>query len=102
MSIGTHNSKQYFVNNAPKSNRALRTEQAVKKCCTPLDRETEELRHEKCRWIYGNFIMQGRQAKGMIQKDLATKICEKPQIQLVINYRGKEEAQPLQPPGGKK
>ena len=28
----------------------------------------------------GKLIAQGRQAKEMSQKDLATKICEKPQV----------------------
>ncbi len=28
----------------------------------------------------GKLIQKGRQAKGMTQKDLATKICEKPQV----------------------
>uniref|UniRef100_A0A1L8DI83 Putative transcription factor mbf1 n=1 Tax=Nyssomyia neivai TaxID=330878 RepID=A0A1L8DI83_9DIPT len=45
-----------------------------------LDRETEELKHEKISLDVGKLIQQGRQAKGMSQKDLATKICEKPQI----------------------
>lgn len=37
-----------------------------------LDRETEELRHEKVPLEVGKIIMQGRQAKGLSQKDLAT------------------------------
>ncbi|CAH4017222.1 endothelial differentiation-related factor 1 homolog [Pieris rapae] len=88
-----------------------------------LDRETEELRHDKIPLDLGKLIMQGRQSKGMSQKDLATKICEKPQIvndyeagrgipnnivlgkierAIGIKLRGKERGLPLQPPGVKK
>ena len=45
-----------------------------------LDAETEELSHKKVDLSVGKLIAQGRQAKEMSQKDLATKICEKPQI----------------------
>lgn len=45
-----------------------------------LDRETEELRHETISLDIGKIIQQGRQAKGLSQKDLATKINEKPQV----------------------
>lgn len=37
-----------------------------------LDRETEELHHEKVGLDIGKLIQQARQAKGMTQKDLAT------------------------------
>jgi putative transcription factor len=37
-----------------------------------LDRETEELKHDKVPLEVGKLIMQGRQAKGLSQKDLAT------------------------------
>jgi putative transcription factor len=45
-----------------------------------LDRETEELHHDKVGLDVGRLIQQGRQAKGMTQKELATKINEKPQV----------------------
>ncbi|CAH2015564.1 unnamed protein product [Acanthoscelides obtectus] len=45
-----------------------------------LDRETEELKHETIPLDVGKLIQQGRQAKGLRQKDLATKINEKPQV----------------------
>ncbi|KAK7791932.1 hypothetical protein R5R35_002425 [Gryllus longicercus] len=45
-----------------------------------LDRETEELRHEKIPLDLGKLIQQGRQAKGWSQKELATKVNEKPQV----------------------
>lgn len=37
-----------------------------------LDRETEELHHERVPLEVGKVIQQGRQEKGMTQKDLAT------------------------------
>jgi len=87
-----------------------------------LDRETEELKHEHVSLEVGKLIMQGRQAKGMSQKDLATKICEKPQIVgeyesgkgipnqqvlakiervIGIKLRGKDKGQVVKPPGKK-
>merc|ERR1712226_769149 len=45
-----------------------------------LDQETDELKHKTVDMNVGKLIAQGRQAKEMSQKDLATKICEKPQI----------------------
>ena len=45
-----------------------------------LDRETEELKHDKVDLSVGRLIQKGRQDKGLTQKDLATKICEKPQV----------------------
>nr|CAH7714150.1 unnamed protein product [Callosobruchus chinensis] len=45
-----------------------------------LDRETEELKHDTIPLDVGKLIQQGRQAKGLSQKDLATKINEKPQV----------------------
>ncbi|XP_055700992.1 endothelial differentiation-related factor 1 homolog [Phlebotomus papatasi] len=87
-----------------------------------LDRETEELKHEKIPLEVGKLIMQGRQAKGMSQKELATKICEKPQVvneyeggrgipnnvilakmerALGIKLRGKDRGKPLVPPSNK-
>lgn len=37
-----------------------------------LDRETEELKHERVSLDLGRLIQQGRQSKGMSQKELAT------------------------------
>jgi len=39
-----------------------------------LDRETEELHHQTVGLDVGRLIQQGRQAKGLTQKDLAT-VC---------------------------
>ena len=88
-----------------------------------LDRETEELRHETISLDVGKIIQQGRQAKGLSQKDLATKINEKPQVitdyeagrgipnnviigkiekVIGLKLRGKDRGKPLLPPGHKK
>uniref|UniRef100_A0A336LN95 CSON014800 protein n=1 Tax=Culicoides sonorensis TaxID=179676 RepID=A0A336LN95_CULSO len=45
-----------------------------------LDRESDELKHKTILPSVAKTIQQGRQAKGWSQKELATKICEKPQI----------------------
>lgn len=37
-----------------------------------LDRETEELKHERVSLDLGKLIQQGRQSKGLSQKELAT------------------------------
>lgn len=88
-----------------------------------LDRETEELKHETISLDVGKIIQQGRQAKGLSQKDLATKINEKPQVitdyeagrgipnnviigkiekVIGLKLRGKDRGKPLLPPGHKK
>nr|CAG4652317.1 EOG090X0ILG [Triops cancriformis] len=85
-----------------------------------LDQETEELKHDKFPLDVGKLIQQGRQAKGWTQKDLATRINEKPQVvneyecgkgvpnQVVLGkieraiglkLRGKDKGQALVPPG---
>nr|ADO28206.1 endothelial differentiation-related factor 1-like protein [Ictalurus furcatus] len=52
----------------------------ITKNTAKLDRETEELHHERVALSVGKAIQQGRQNKGLTQKDLATKINEKPQV----------------------
>ncbi|XP_028851665.1 endothelial differentiation-related factor 1 homolog [Denticeps clupeoides] len=52
----------------------------VTKNTAKLDRETEELHHQRVTLEVGKVIQQGRQNKGLTQKDLATKINEKPQV----------------------
>jgi len=84
-----------------------------------LDRETEELKHKTVDQSVGKIIMRGRQEKGMTQKELATKICEKPQVineyesgkalpnnvimmkiekAIGLKLRGKDRGLPLNPP----
>lgn len=48
-----------------------------------LDRETEELKHDKIPLDLGKLIQQGRQSKGLSQKDLATVEC----FHILRNYR---------------
>ncbi|XP_019745998.1 endothelial differentiation-related factor 1 homolog [Hippocampus comes] len=52
----------------------------VSKNTAKLDRETEELHHDRVSLEVGKVIQKGRQEKGFTQKDLATKINEKPQV----------------------
>ncbi|KAL7836758.1 hypothetical protein AOLI_G00280420 [Acnodon oligacanthus] len=52
----------------------------VTKNTAKLDRETEELHHERVTLEVGKVIQKGRQDNGLTQKDLATKINEKPQV----------------------
>lgn len=87
-----------------------------------LDRETEELHHKTISLDVGKLIQQGRQAKNLSQKDLATKINEKPQVitdyeagrgipnniiigkierVIGLKLRGKDIGQPMVPPGSK-
>ncbi|KAF5280718.1 hypothetical protein FQR65_LT15009 [Abscondita terminalis] len=88
-----------------------------------LDRETEELRHDSIPLEVGKLIQQGRQAKNLSQKELATKINEKPQVitdyeagrgipnnviigkierVIGIKLRGKDLGMAMAPPGQKK
>ena len=47
---------------------------------TKIDRETDIVKPKKLDLNVGKAIQQGRQAKNFTQKDLATKINEKPTI----------------------
>ncbi|KAI8849332.1 hypothetical protein BC829DRAFT_427551 [Chytridium lagenaria] len=59
-----------------------------------LDRETEDFKVERLGLSVGKAIQQGRQAKNLTQKDLATKINEK---QTVVNeYESGKAANPNQ------
>jgi len=86
-------------------------------------RDTEELKIETVSLDVGKLIMKGRNEKGLTQKELATKINEKPQVindyeagraipnnQILskieriigIKLRGKDKGQPFGGPKGKK
>nr|CAG4648387.1 EOG090X0ILG [Moina brachiata]SVE93371.1 EOG090X0ILG [Moina brachiata] len=88
-----------------------------------LDQESEELKHQSLSLDVGKLIQKGRQDKGFTQKDLATKINEKPQVitdyeagrgipnqqilgkierAIGMKLRGKDKGQPLEPPAPKK
>lgn len=45
---------------------------SITKNTAKLDRETEELHHDRVPLEVGKVIQQGRQSKGLTQKDLAT------------------------------
>ncbi|XP_038150845.1 endothelial differentiation-related factor 1 homolog [Cyprinodon tularosa] len=68
------------VETAKKWSAGQNKQHLVTKNTAKLDRETEELHHERVPLEVGKVIQQGRQEKGMTQKDLATKINEKPQV----------------------
>jgi len=125
---GQMRSKQ-AVNSAMRSGAELDTSKkfaggqnkqfSANKNTAKLDRETEELHHTQVSMDVSKLIMQGRQAKGWTQKDLATRINEKPQVineyesgkaipnqqilsklerNLGMKLRGKDKGKPL---GGK-
>ncbi|VDK52590.1 unnamed protein product [Anisakis simplex] len=90
----------------------------VDKNTARLDEETEELHHERVSLTLGKVLQQARQAKEWTQKDLATRVNEKPQVvaeyengkavpnqqilskmerALGVKLRGKDMGQPLVP-----
>eukprot|EP00126_Sphaerothecum_destruens_P002778 Sdes_comp16204_c0_seq2m5470 len=90
----------------------------IQKNTAKLDRETEELKHDTVTLDLGKLIMQGRTSAGLSQKDLATKINEKPAVindyeaaraipnnqilgkierAIGIKLRGKDQGKPLAP-----
>lgn len=111
------------VDTQSKWGAATNKQHVTTKNTAKLDRETEELKHDKIPLDLGRLIQQGRQAKGWSQKELATKVNEKPQVindyeagrgipnQVVIGkiekaigikLRGKERGTLAPPPGTKK
>lgn len=66
-----HNVNIYFIYNKI-GGAATNKHQVTTKNTAKLDRETEELKHEKVPIDLGRLIQQGRQAKGFNQKELAT------------------------------
>ncbi|KAI8924339.1 multi protein bridging factor 1-domain-containing protein [Entophlyctis helioformis] len=59
-----------------------------------IDRETEDFKVERVGMSVAKAIQQGRQAKSLTQKDLATKINEKPSV--VNDYETGKAANPNQ------
>ena len=59
---------------------ASNKQKAAAKDTAKLDRETEELKHERVTLDFARTLQKARLAKGLTQKELATKICEKPQV----------------------
>jgi len=68
------------VSTSSKYGAAMNTQKGTTLNTAKLDAESDELKHATVDLNVGKLIQQGRQAKGWTQKDLATKICEKPQI----------------------
>lgn len=74
------------IETTKKFNAATNKKAATTLNTSKLDRETEELHHDRVGLDVGRLIQQGRQAKNLTQKDLATKINEKPQV--INDYEG--------------
>lgn len=72
------------VETAQKYGAGGNKQHSASKDSAKLDRETEELHHEKVSLDVGRLIQQGRTEKKLTQKDLATKINEKPQV--IMDY----------------
>jgi len=68
------------VSTNSKYGAAMNTQKGTTFNTAKLDAETEELKHSTVDLNVGKIIQQGRQNKGWSQKELATKICEKPQV----------------------
>lgn len=62
----------YFYLFCGKDGAATNKQHVITKNTAKLDRETEELKHDKIPVELGKIIQQGRSAKGLSQKDLAT------------------------------
>ena len=58
----------FFLTGAAGQNK----QHVITKNTAKLDRETEELQHQRVPLEVGKVIQQGRQNKGLTQKDLAT------------------------------
>lgn len=65
--------QHYLLSTACDSGSAGQNKQhLVTKNTAKLDRETEELHHDRVPLEVGKVIQQGRQERGLTQKDLAT------------------------------
>ena len=59
---------------------------SITKNTAKLDRETEELHHDRVPLEVGKVIQQGQQSKRLMQKELVMKINEK--LQVIVNCKG--------------
>jgi putative transcription factor len=110
------------VETTKKFSAATNKQKVAAKDTAKLDRETEELKHERVSLDFSKALQQARSTKGMTQKDLATRINEKPQVvndyeagraipnqavisklerALGVKLRGRDIGSPLNPPGSK-
>uniref|UniRef100_T1J792 HTH cro/C1-type domain-containing protein n=1 Tax=Strigamia maritima TaxID=126957 RepID=T1J792_STRMM len=78
--INTAQRKGVAIETTKKFNAATNKQHHTTLNTAKLDRETEELYHDKVTLEVGKMIQQARQAKGWTQKDLATRVNEKPQV----------------------
>lgn len=63
-----------------KQNAASNKQHAQPQNALKLDNETDVVKIKTVDISVGKIIQQARQEKGLTQKDLSTKICEKPQV----------------------
>eukprot|EP00118_Oscarella_pearsei_P024981 m.307245 g.307245 ORF g.307245 m.307245 type:complete len:151 (+) comp42061_c0_seq1:57-509(+) len=68
------------IETSKKFNAATNKQKSSARDTAKLDRETEELHHDRVPIDVGRVIMRARGDKKLSQKDLATKINEKPQV----------------------
>lgn len=68
------------IETTKKYNAATNKQHVTTLNTSKLDKETEQLHHDTVGLDVGRLIQQGRQNKGLTQKDLATRINEKPQV----------------------
>lgn len=61
-----------FLSRAGPGAAGQNKQHSITKNTAKLDRETEELHHDRVTLEVGKVIQQGRQSKGLTQKDLAT------------------------------
>lgn len=61
-----------FLSHAGPGAAGQNKQHSITKNTAKLDRETEELHHDRVTLEVGKVIQQGRQSKGLTQKDLAT------------------------------
>lgn len=106
------------VDTSKKFSASANKQHSAAKDTAKLDRETEELRHDRVTLDFGRTLQQARMAKKWTQKDLATRVNEKPQVvndyesgkaipnqQIIskleravgVKLRGKDTGEPLGP-----